>query len=110
MLGREQFKLMANHAIFINTARGMIVDETALCDELRTGRIFAFIDVTDPEPPAANHPFRSLPNVVLLPHIAGAVGNGCLRMGRSIVDQILEFAAGKTTHGEISRAMWQRMA
>ena len=110
MLSRDQFKLMRNHAIFINTARGMIVDEAALCDELRTGRIFAFIDVTDPEPPAVDHPFRSLPNVVLLPHIAGAVGNGCLRMGRSIVDQLLEFADGKTMHGEITREQWQRMA
>lgn len=110
MLGRAQFKRMRDHAIFINTARGMIVDEAALCDELATGRLFAFIDVTDPEPPRLDHPFRKLPNVVLLPHIAGAIGNGCLRMGRSITDQIFEYEAGQTMHGEITEAQWQVMA
>jgi phosphoglycerate dehydrogenase-like enzyme len=110
MLKREHFRAMKNHAIFINTARGMIVDEPALCEELKTGRIFAFIDVTDPEPPRPDHPFRRLPNVVLLPHIAGAITNGCKRMGRSIVDQILEFAEGKTMHGEITEEQWKIMA
>lgn len=110
LLGSEQFKRMRDHALFINTARGMIVDEQALCAELATGRIFAFLDVTDPEPPAVDHPFRKLPNVVLLPHIAGAIGNGCLRMGRSITDQIYEFDAGQPLHGEITEAQWKVMA
>ena len=86
------------------------MDEPALCEELKTGRIFAFIDVTDPEPPRPDHPFRRLPNCVLLPHIAGAITNGCKRMGRSIVDQILEFADGKTMHGEITEEQWKIMA
>jgi phosphoglycerate dehydrogenase-like enzyme len=51
-----------------------------------------------------------LPNVVLLPHIAGAITNGCKRMGRSIVDQILEFAQEKTMHGEITEEQWKIMA
>jgi phosphoglycerate dehydrogenase-like enzyme len=110
MLGREHFGAMKQHAIFINTARGMIVDEMALVDELRTGRIFAFIDVTNPEPPALDHPFRTLPNCVLLPHIAGAITNGCHRMGRSIVEQICEFADGKTLHGEITEQQFAIMA
>jgi hypothetical protein len=82
----------------------------ALVEELRKGRIFAFIDVTNPEPPKPDHPFRKLPNCVLLPHIAGAITNGCRRMGRSIVDQILEFGNGKTTHGEITGDQWKIMA
>lgn len=110
MLGSRQFSLMRDGAIFINTARGMIVDEHALAEELKRGRIWAFLDVTDPEPPAADHPFRSLPNVVLTPHLAGAVGNGCLRLGRSVVDQILEFAAGNAMHGEFSAAEWTILA
>jgi len=110
MIRREHFKAMKDHAIFINTARGMIVDEEALTEELKTGRIFAFVDVTDPEPPPADHPFRSLPNCVLLPHIAGAISNGCQRMGRSIVDQIAEFTAGKTMHGEITEEHFAIMA
>lgn len=104
MLGTEQFSRMRDGAIFINTARGMIVDEDALVAELKTGRIWAFIDVTHPEPPASDHPFRTLPNCILTPHLAGAVANGCLRIGRSIVDQILELAEGKPMHGEFTRS------
>jgi len=110
MLKREHFRAMKRDAIFINTARGMIVDEEALVEELRTGRIFAFIDVTNPEPPRPDHPFRTLPNCVLLPHIAGAITNGCRRQGRSIVDQIIEFQNGKTMHGEITEQQWKIMA
>ena len=110
MLGAKQFAAMKDDAIFINTARGMIVDEAALSAELAKGRLFAFIDVTDPEPPAPEHPFRKLPNCVLLPHIAGAVTNGCLRQGRSIVDQILEFESGQKMHGEIGEEQWKVMA
>jgi phosphoglycerate dehydrogenase-like enzyme len=110
MLSRDQFRAMKDHAIFINTARGMIVDEEALVAELKTGRIFAFIDVTNPEPPAADHPFRSLPNCVLFPHVAGAISNGCFRQGRSVVDQLLEFASGQTMHGEVTEEQFRIMA
>ncbi len=81
----------------------------AQLERLQTGRIFAFIDVTDPEPPTADHPFRSLPNVVLTPHIAGHVSNGCFRQGRSAVNQLLEYSAGKAMHGEVGAAMFQVM-
>ncbi len=110
MLRGEHFRSMKDHAIFINTARGTIVDEAALMDELKTGRIFALIDVTDPEPPREDHPFRTLPNVVLTPHLAGHASNGRFRQGRSVVDQVLEFAAGKVMHGEITAEAFKRMA
>ncbi|MEO6908196.1 MAG: hydroxyacid dehydrogenase [Abditibacteriaceae bacterium] len=109
MLKRQHFQSMKNDAIFINTARGALLDEAALVDELKTGRIFAFIDVTDPEPPAADHPFRSLPNVALTPHISGHLSNGVFRQGRSAVEQLLEYSAGKTMHGEVTEAMFNVM-
>lgn len=102
MLSKAQFGAMKNHAIFINTARGSIVDEEALAQELKSGRIFAFLDVTNPEPPAVDHPFRNLPNVVLTPHISGAMSNGCRRMGRCAVDQLLLFAQGLHIPGEVT--------
>lgn len=110
MLGREQFRMMKDGAIFINTARGMIVDENALAEELVRGRLFAFIDVTDPEPPAKDHPFRQVPNVVLTPHIAGATSNGCRRLGRSAVDQLLLFTRGQRPSGEITAQRLATMA
>lgn len=110
MLKAEHFQLMKDDAIFINTARGSIIDESALAKELQRRRIWAFIDVTEPEPPAPDHLFRTLPNVVLTPHIAGAMSNGCLRIGRSITQQLLDFIRGEKLHGEITKDEAARLA
>lgn len=110
MLDRKQFAAMKDNAIFINTARGTLVNESALIEELQTKRIWAMLDVTDPEPPAADHPFRKLSNVVLLPHIAGAVANGCYRMGRSAVNELLAFDSGEALADELDESMLATMA
>ncbi|MDD2710890.1 MAG: hydroxyacid dehydrogenase [Verrucomicrobiae bacterium] len=110
MLQARHFKSMKDGAIFINTARGMIVDESALVAELKTGRISAFIDVTDSEPPAKDHPFRSLPNVVLTPHLAGHASNGSFRQGRSVIKQLMEYQNGEQMHGEVTKEMCPSMA
>src|SRR5436309_11346390 len=73
MMNRERFGTMKRTAVFVNTARGGLVDEAALAEALRSGTIFAAgLDVTDPEPPAANSPLSKLPNLVLVPHIGSA--------------------------------------
>ncbi|MFC4768117.1 2-hydroxyacid dehydrogenase [Effusibacillus consociatus] len=73
MMGEEQFNLMQPNAIFINTSRGKNVDETALYNALKEGKIWAAgLDVFDKEPIDPDHPLLSLPNVVALPHIASA--------------------------------------
>ncbi len=110
LLSKREFALMQNHAIFINTARGMLIDEPALATELATGRIWAFLDVTDPEPPAVDHPFRTLPNVVLTPHIAGALANGCRRLGRATADNIEAFANQQPLLSEVKEEQLARIA
>jgi len=92
MLGAAHFKAMRDDAVFINTARGMCIDEAALCEELAKGRLWAFIDVTDPEPAAADSPLRRLPNVVLTSHIAGLPWHN---IGAQAVDDIARFLNGK---------------
>jgi glyoxylate reductase len=73
MFSTEQFKKMKRSAVLVNTARGPIVDQKALYAALKTGTIFAAgLDVTDPEPPAADDPLLKLPNIVIAPHIASA--------------------------------------
>ncbi|MCI0684046.1 MAG: D-glycerate dehydrogenase [Gemmataceae bacterium] len=73
LIGTEQLKKMKKSAVLINTARGPLVDPKALSAALRDGTIFAAgLDVTDPEPIAANDPLLKLANVVIAPHIASA--------------------------------------
>ncbi len=93
MLSRALLQQMKDDAVLINTARGALIDEPALIDELRKGRFFAFLDVTDPEPPAADSPLRSLPNVIVTPHLAGCITN-CSRMGEMAVEELRRFFAG----------------
>jgi phosphoglycerate dehydrogenase-like enzyme len=70
LVGREDIDRMKGDAVLINTSRAPIVDETALIDALRSGRIGGLgIDVYESEPLAQDHPYRYLPNVVATPHI-----------------------------------------
>jgi glyoxylate reductase len=73
LFNEERFRKMKRTAVFINTARGPIVDQKALYTALKSGTIFAAgLDVTDPEPPATDDPLLGLPNVIVAPHIASA--------------------------------------
>jgi glyoxylate reductase len=73
MFNAAAFRKMKPTAVFINTARGPIMDQQALHDALKSGTIFAAgLDVTDPEPPAMSEPLLKLPNCVIAPHIASA--------------------------------------
>ena len=73
LFNAERFRQMKRTAVFVNTARGPIVDEAALYEALKSGTIFAAgLDVTNPEPPTAENPLLTLPNVILAPHIASA--------------------------------------
>ncbi|OBH06632.1 hydroxyacid dehydrogenase [Mycobacterium sp. E2699] len=70
LVGASELALMRPRAYLINTSRGPIVDEAALLDALRTGRIAgAGLDVYDAEPPPPDHPLRGLANVTLSPHL-----------------------------------------
>ncbi len=101
MIDAAALELMKPDAILINTARGSLIDEDALVAKLRRGHLFACLDVTDPEPPPPDHPFRTLPNCVLTGHVAGAVTNGLHRLGQHVVDELTAYAAGDPLGGEV---------
>jgi phosphoglycerate dehydrogenase-like enzyme len=101
MINKERLALMKDDAILINTARGSIVDEEALAEELGKGRLLACLDVTDPEPPVADHPLRQLPNCIITPHIAGAVNNGVRRLGQFAVEELERLKEGLPLQGEV---------
>jgi phosphoglycerate dehydrogenase-like enzyme len=94
MIDARRLALMKDDALIVNTARGSLFDQQALVAELGKGRFFAFLDVTDPEPPAPDSPLRRLPNVVVTPHLAGCIEN-CTRMGEMAVEELRRFFAGE---------------
>ncbi len=102
MINANLLSLMKDKAIFINIARGALVNENALIKELKRGRITAFLDVTDPEPPKENSPFYNLKSCILTPHIAGSLGNECYRFGKATVKEIKKYLNGESLKGEIS--------
>jgi glyoxylate reductase len=73
MFDAARFRRMKRTAVFVNTARGGLVNEKDLYEALKTGVIFAAgLDVTDPEPPRADNPLLTLPNCIVAPHVASA--------------------------------------
>ena len=71
MVDEGFLRRMKDDALLVNVARGPIVNTDALVAELRTGRLRAAVDVTDPEPLPADHPLWSLENVIISPHVGG---------------------------------------
>ena len=109
MLNAEGLALMKDDALLINTARGTIIDEKALIAELQKGRFFAFLDVTDPEPPAADSPLRKLDNVVVVPHIAGCIDN-CTMLGELAVEELRRYFAGEPAVYQITPELFERIS
>jgi phosphoglycerate dehydrogenase-like enzyme len=103
MIQGRHFELMKPGAFFLNTARGEVVNEPEMIAVLqRRPDLQAVLDVTAPEPPAADSLLYMLPNVVLTPHIAGSVGRECLRMGQAMVDEFERYRSGQPLQGEIT--------
>jgi phosphoglycerate dehydrogenase-like enzyme len=110
MIGKERLAMMRDDAVLINTARGALVDTAALITELRTGRINAVLDVTDPEPLPPDSPLFDLPNVELTPHIAGAVGNEVPRLLEQAIGEIERLATGLPFSHPVTAADLDRIA
>lgn len=97
MFDSDAFNRMKPAAIFINTARGSVVDETALLRALESQRIAAAaIDVAEVEPLPKHDPLLRMPNLLVTPHIASASVATRQRMARMAVDTIIEALEGKT--------------
>ena len=95
MINRRRLALLRDGAVLINTARGVIVDQEALIDETRSGRIDAVLDVTEPDTLPADSPLYDIANVFLTPHIAGALGSETQRMTDVILAEIGRFVRGE---------------
>jgi len=97
LISTAELARMKSDALLINTARGGLVDEAALLEALRSGRIGgAGFDVLDKEPPAEGHPLLDLdlPNFILTPHIAWSGRAAMQMLADLLIDNIEAFAAG----------------
>jgi len=94
IVGAAELQAMKAGAILVNTSRGPLVDEAALIDVLRSGRIGAGLDVYDIEPLPAGHPFTTMRNVVLTPHLGYVVEETIRRFYTQSVENILAYLDG----------------
>jgi len=96
LLNGQLIAKLPAHAIVINTSRGVIVDDEALIDALKSGRIAAAgLDVFNGEPDAIHPEYRELDNVFLLPHIGSATEETREAMGFRAIDNLIAIFNGK---------------
>jgi phosphoglycerate dehydrogenase-like enzyme len=99
LISRALLERMKPGAWFVNTARAKLVDNEALVELLRGGRLRgAALDVHDSEPPPADYVFRTLPNVLLAPHIGYNTREAGSNMLRIAIATVEAFARGERLH------------
>ena len=109
VINRELLKLMPDGALLVNTARGSVIDEQALADELQTGRINAVLDVFEEEPLAPDSRLRGLDNVILIPHMAGPTGDRHKYVSLALIEDMKRMLAGQPLKHQIDESHAVRM-
>lgn len=102
MVGRGFLAALPDGALVVNVARGKVVDTDALLVELRSERLFAALDVVDPEPLPPDHPVWSAPNLLITPHVGGGA-HGWLERGCALVlDQARRLHQGADLRNQVA--------
>lgn len=110
MIGTKELSLLRDGAILLNSARGKLIQTEALTEALLTRRFSAAIDVTDPEPLPPDHPLRSLPNVLLTPHIAGPTNDDLPELARMAIHDLRLVLEGAQPLYPITLEAYDRMS
>ncbi|CAM5603533.1 D-glycerate dehydrogenase OS=Lysinibacillus sphaericus OX=1421 GN=LS41612_20805 PE=3 SV=1 [Lysinibacillus sphaericus] len=102
LIGAKELALMQEDAVLINASRGGIIDENALYNTLKNGKLWAAgLDVFEQEPVALDHPLLTLPNVVVLPHIGSASLKTRTAMLMLNVNALMAYGQGKPLSNRI---------
>ena len=97
LIGARELALMKPGALVVNTARGPVIDESALVDALRSGHLGgAGLDTFEIEPIGADNPLLGLDNVILTPHVAGVTRNAALQVATTTARNVVEVLAGRS--------------
>lgn len=99
MLNQEKLSLIRRDALLVNTARGSLIDESALASLLKQQQFFAVLDVFEEEPLPVDSPLRKLENAILIPHMAGKPSRENLTYG--MIDEISRFCKNEPLQYEI---------
>jgi phosphoglycerate dehydrogenase-like enzyme len=111
MVDQNMLARMKDGALFVNTSRGPVVDEKALIEELKSGRLYAYLDVFDNEPLPEASPLYNLENVLLSPHISGGhTANGGFERGNYVIQQIYRYYMTGILKDEALKDMLGNMA
>ncbi|MBI1773751.1 MAG: hydroxyacid dehydrogenase [Proteobacteria bacterium] len=110
LIDRRHLALMRDGTVFINTARGALVDQDALIEATRSGRLDAIIDVTEPDELPPDSPLYDIPNVFLTPHIAGAQGRETERMVELVFAEIERYLRGNALQHRVEAVDLERLA
>jgi glyoxylate reductase len=109
MFGEREFELMKPSAIFVNTARGGVVDQPALKRALEARAIGgAALDVMTPEPLPLDDPLLRAPNLLVAPHVGSATAATRERMAMLAVDGLLAGLAGERPQHLVNPDAWER--
>ena len=106
ILSRERISLLPEHAYVVNVGRGSAIDQQALCDALRTGKLAgAALDVMTPEPLPTDDPLWDCPNIIITPHVSGnmSLGLTCDIDVDMFCADLERYAAGKPLHNLVDR-------
>lgn len=107
----QRFAAMKDGVVFVNTARGGVVDHEALITALDSGKVMAAgLDVTDPEPLPPDHTLLHRDNVIVTPHVASGTWEGKRRMFRTAFDQALKALSGTRPDHLVNPEVWERFA
>ena len=110
MFDSRAFAMMKPGAVFVNAARGGLVDQDALLDALDSGHLFgAGLDVTDPEPLDPTHPLLHRPNVTVTPHVAAGTDEARVRMFKPAVEQAMMVIGGRRPPHLVNPDSWDRV-